>query len=100
MEDWIKSFTFDLQRFAYDTFTNGAVEGEEGITLSNLFTNSGKVWTVNDALKLGSRTYFWENGDAKVSLATAANNAPGSIADGITLVKGTYDDPTQLSNGS
>ena len=33
-------------------------------------------------------------------MATAANNAPGSIADGITLVKGTYDDPTQLSNGS
>ncbi len=92
MSDLIKSFAFDLQRFA--DFKGGAVEGEEGITLSSLFNSAGRVWQTTDVEKLADRTYFWENGDAKVSLSSEADNAhDSSVAGGITLVKGVYDTP-------
>ena len=101
MSDLINSFAFDLQRFANKTFTGGAVQGEEGITLSSLFNSAGRVWQTTDVEKLADRTYFWEGADAKVSLSPESANShdSGSTAHGITLVKGVYDDPGKDDGG-
>lgn len=94
MSDLIKSFAFDLQRF--DQFKGGQIPGEEGITLSKLFDSQGKVWQTGDVSKLSSRTYFWENEDAKVSLTPESANASTGAANNITLVRGTYDYPASI----
>lgn len=101
MSDLIKSFAFDLQRFAAQTFTGGKAEGEEGITLSSLFNSAGRIWQTTDAETLGNRTFFWEKqGDetakAPVQLTPETDNAPGNKASGLTLIKGVYDDPTEV----
>lgn len=94
MSDLIKSFSFDLQRFA-DTFKGGKVPGEEGITLSKLFDSQGKIWQTSDVSQLGNRTYFWEDqNNAKVSLTPESANASTGAAANITLIRGVYDETT------
>ena len=102
MSEFSTGFSFDLQRFATQTFTGSTVGDETGVTLSELFNSAGKAWLVGDAERglAEGQTFFWENSGAANELTPASANAEESVGGAIQLVKGTFDDITTTAGAS
>ena len=88
MSEFSTGFSFDLQRFATQTFKGAAVGDETGVTLSDLFTDAGAAKTKKDASSYSGGEIMWDK-SALVDLTPTGANA--SVAGAIMVVSGKYD---------